>query len=194
MIRKSGFKTDLEASQAYDEAFIQHGCFELNFPTEPWHTQAKRPTAPAYTGVSYEPLRNSWRVSHTAGGRIVRLYGFATEEAAARKDDELLAGKKVKFPVDGDGGVGAMAKKSAPKRKSKQAAAPGEGAVAKKSAPKRKPTEDAVRSHGALQTPFASTPYIPLSHPSTLPPLQPPCLLNFASTPYIPRRRSQFTL
>ena len=70
VIRKSGFKTDLEASQAYNEAFIQHGCFELNFPTEPWHTQAKRPTAPAYTGVSYEPLRNSWRVSHTAGGRI----------------------------------------------------------------------------------------------------------------------------
>ena len=33
---------------------------------------------------------------------------------------------------------------------------------------------------------FASTPYLPLSHPSTLPTLQPPCLLHFASTPYIP--------
>ena len=33
---------------------------------------------------------------------------------------------------------------------------------------------------------FASIPHIPFSHPSTLPPLQPPCLLHFASTPYIP--------
>ena len=32
---------------------------------------------------------------------------------------------------------------------------------------------------------FASIPHIPFSHPSTLPPLQPPCLLHFASTPYI---------
>ena len=33
---------------------------------------------------------------------------------------------------------------------------------------------------------FASIPHIPFSHPSTLPPLQPPCLLHFASTPYLP--------
>ena len=33
---------------------------------------------------------------------------------------------------------------------------------------------------------FASIPHIPFSHPSTLPPLQPPCLLHFASAPYIP--------
>ena len=33
---------------------------------------------------------------------------------------------------------------------------------------------------------FASIPHIPFPHPSTLPPLQPPCLLHLASTPHVP--------